>query len=406
MLGAIDRLITPARARVGALVLLAIYLVTTVVWLATTRQLMDGFHQPLGGDFIIFYSASSMTLHGHAAAAFDPRALLAVQRAIIPGVRPGLEWCYPPTFQLLIAPLALAPFPVAYGLFVAVTLAPFLLLLRMIFPGRDATVMSCAFPGTFVNAWQGQNGFLTTSLFGYGLLSIDRRPWLAGAVLGLLVYKPQFGILLPILLIGTGRWKSTFAAAISAAAFIALSALVLGVVPWLAFLRTLPTVSAALASGQLPWSKMASMFVAARWLGAPVPAAYALQFATAIIVAGATLMVWRRPGDLGLKVGLAALATFLMSPYSFNYDLVLLAVPIALTLAFGRDRVLPEGTKAALLLAAFTPTVFLGIAKATHVQLMPLAILLCYCALFRCAWGEAPRRAAPAVGTGALGALV
>ena len=75
MLGKIDRLIIPARVKAAAIVLLAIYLVTTAVWLATTRHLIDGFHQPLGGDFIIFYSASSMTLHGHAAAAFGIRSL-------------------------------------------------------------------------------------------------------------------------------------------------------------------------------------------------------------------------------------------------------------------------------------------------------------------------------------------
>jgi hypothetical protein len=406
MLATIDAFITPARARVAAYVLLAIYLATTAVWLITTRQLTDAFHQPLGGDFIIFYSASSMTLHGHAAGAFDPKALLAVQRAIVPAIRPGLEWCYPPTFQLLIAPLALVPFPVAYALFIAITLVPFLMLISMIVPGRGALAMSCAFPGTFANAWQGQNGFLTTSLFGGGLLLVDRRPWLAGALLGLLVYKPQFGVLLPILLIGTGRWRATLAAAASGGAFIALSALVLGLAPWLAFLRTLPEVSAALASGELPWSKMASVFVAARWLGADAPSAYALQIVTAIAIAAATLMAWRRPGDLGLKVGLAALAAFLMSPYSFNYDLVLLAVPIAVTAAFGRDHDLPVGTKAFLLLAAFTPTLFLGIAKMTHLQLMPVAILACYCALFRCAWTQAPSRRTAPLYAGAPGALV
>jgi len=406
MLSAIDRLIIPGRVQAATFVLLTIYLLTTAVWLLTTRHLLDGFHQPLGGDFIIFYGASSMTLHGHAALAFDPHALLAAERAVIPGVRPGLEWCYPPTFQLLIAPLSLAPFRVAYGLFILVILAPYLLVIQALVPGRSSLATSCAFPGTFANAWQGQNGFLTTALFGYGLLSLDRRPWLAGAVLGLLVYKPQFGILLPVLLIGTGRWKSTLAAAVSGVAFIGLSVVILGLAPWIAFLRTLPNVSAALSTGQLPWSKMASVFVAARWLGTPTPVAYALQGVIAIVIAVATLLIWRRPGDLGLKAGLAALATFLTSPYSFNYDLVLLAIPIAATVRHGRSHVLTEGVKAALLLAAFTPILFLGIAKITHLQLMPAAILICYCALYRCAWVQGPARPAASVWTGAEGALV
>ena len=50
MLATIDAFITPARARVAAYVLLAIYLATTAVWLITTRQLTDAFHQPISSS--------------------------------------------------------------------------------------------------------------------------------------------------------------------------------------------------------------------------------------------------------------------------------------------------------------------------------------------------------------------
>jgi hypothetical protein len=57
-------------------------------------------------------------------------------------------------------------------------------------------LIAAAFPAVFVNIGHGQNGFLTAALLGSALLSLDRRPWLAGALIGLLAYKPQFGVLI------------------------------------------------------------------------------------------------------------------------------------------------------------------------------------------------------------------
>ncbi|MEO8113700.1 MAG: glycosyltransferase family 87 protein, partial [Phenylobacterium sp.] len=366
-----------------ALVLLGVYVLATVLWIATLHGLMDVFHQPLGGDFIIFYGTSSLTLHGQALAAYDPAQLLAAQRAAVPGAPAGLLWCYPPPFQLLITPLALLPFAAAYAAWIAVSFTLYFALVRLISDHRMAVLLACAFPGFFVAAIQGQNGFLTTAALGFGLLLLDRRPWLAGAILGLLAYKPQFGVLLPLLLIGTGRWRSVAGAALSSIAFVALSTAAFGLGAWEAFLRELPDVSASLSNGLIPWSKIPSTYVALAWLGAPKAVAYAAHGAVALAVAAVTLVAWRRPGPLPLKAGLAVLATLCVTPYAFNYDLVMLAVPIGVTLEYGRRHPLPPGTLLALALAFVVPNAFLGIAKATHVQLMPVAILIVFAALAR-----------------------
>ena len=52
----------------------------------------------------------------------------------------------------------------------------------------------------------GQNGFLTAALIGGALGLLERRPALAGICLGLLTYKPQFGLLFPFVLIADRRW--------------------------------------------------------------------------------------------------------------------------------------------------------------------------------------------------------
>jgi hypothetical protein len=358
--------------------ILAAMVVVTVIWMATIRNGLDVYDQPIGADFIIYYSASSLTLHGEPPQAFNPERVLAVERMIVPGMKAGLRWCYPPTFQLLIAPLARLPYVAAFGVFMTATAALFLLTIQSIFPGRLSLLLTAAFPGAFVNFTCGQNGFLTASLLGFGLILLERRPWLAGAVLGLLVIKPQLALLLPILLLGTGRWKAALAAALTGGTFCAISWLVLGPAPWIEFFRTTAIVSSNLATGHLPWGKIPSLFVAVRWVGLGIEPAYGVQIAAGAVVAAVTLWAWRRSAPLDLKLALTVFATFLVSPYSFNYDLVVLAVPIALIARHGRTHALPPGAKLILLLAAFTPDMFLGFADLTHLQLMPVALLVCY----------------------------
>ena len=56
-------------------------------------------------------------------------------------------------------------------------------------------------PAVFINAVGGQNGTWTAALFGGGLSLLERRPLLAGGLLGLLSYKLQLGLLIPVALL-------------------------------------------------------------------------------------------------------------------------------------------------------------------------------------------------------------
>ena len=74
-------------------------------------------------------------------------------------------------------------------------------------------LLALAFPSVLINVGHGQNGFLTAALLGGALVVLDRRPLVAGILLGLLVYKPQYGLMLPIVLAVSGRWRCFAAAA-------------------------------------------------------------------------------------------------------------------------------------------------------------------------------------------------
>ena len=90
--------------------------------------------------------------------------------------------------------------------------------LRLAMPNGRTLLLALATPAVFVNAVGGQNGTWTAALFGGGLGLLDRRPIIAGSLLGLLIYKPQLGILIPIALLAGRRWQALAAAAATGAA--------------------------------------------------------------------------------------------------------------------------------------------------------------------------------------------
>jgi hypothetical protein len=165
-----------------------------------SRDLVDREGKPLGADFITFYAASELALQGRLAEAYDPSHMLAAERAAVPANIETFPWLYPPSFALAVLPLALMPYVLALVVFLGVTLALYLWLVYRVLPDRRAVVAALAFSGAFVNAMSGQNGFLTTALLGGGLLLLESRPVLAGALIGLLTVKPHLGLLLPFAL--------------------------------------------------------------------------------------------------------------------------------------------------------------------------------------------------------------
>ena len=376
---------TPARVRDYSIILICAYAVAAIAMLVVMsgNGWVDPYGKPLGYDFLTFYAASDMARLGDPAGAFDMTKIYAAEVAAVPANKSVFLWHYPPTFQLLIAPLSYVSYPVALAGWLAATFAFYLLMVRRISDHPWALLIAAAFPAAFVNLMHGQNGFLNTALLGFGLLLLDRRPWVAGVFIGLLVYKPHFGVLLPLLLAVQGRWKTFIAAAVTAIAFCAAAYAAYGLEPWVAFINNFKVVSQILEVGFLPWHKIPSVLIMLAGLGVPMPVAYGLHFAVAIALAAATLVAWRRPGPQELKVALAVPAILAVSPYCFDYDLVLLALPIGLLANYGRHAPLAAGARTVMALAFIAAALLPPIAERTPLQLMPLAVLLLYGAIWQ-----------------------
>ena len=176
--------------------------------------------------------------------------------------------------------MLVAAVPYAWGLalWLAASLAAYLAAIRAILPRPETLLIAAAFPAVFVNIGHGQNGFLTAALLGGALQLLDRRPWLAGMLIGLLAYKPQFGVLIPIALLASQRWSTIAAAMATIAALVAISFATLGGRVWHAFIDSMTfTQTVVLEQGGTGWEKIQSIFSAARNWGADIRTAYAIQ---------------------------------------------------------------------------------------------------------------------------------
>jgi hypothetical protein len=362
-------------------IFLLVYVIAIVGLLVGSPHLIDPFGNPVGTDFMSGWAAGKLVLAGEPAAAYDYARHLAAERAALPwsagAVVPYFVWPDPPMFLLVAAGLALLPYGVALAAWLSATLLAYLATIRAIMPDRRALVAALAFPAVFVNIGHGQNGFLTTALLGGGLLLLERRPAVAGILIGLLAYKPQFGLLVPLALLAGGHWRAILAAVLTVIAITLLSWALLGSETWQAFFASgTRTKELLLEQGGLNWAKFQSTFSAVRLLGGSTATAYAAQGLLAVVTAAAVIWAWRRPVDHGLKYAALATGTIMVTPFVFDYDLVVLALPIAWLSAEGLRRGFLAWEKLGLLAVWITPLVSRLLAQHLGVPIAPFVLTM------------------------------
>lgn len=398
-----SRFFTAHRLFAYPLIFLTVYMIAAIAWLSMSSNMLDPREKPLGYDFITFWAGSWLSLNDSPAAVFDPAAIVAAERIAVPASEKIFLWHYPPTFLLMVTPLSLLPYLAAYLLWVAVTFAAYALVIRKMAPQPQTLLLLIAFPGAFLNLSHGQNGFITAALLGGALLTLERRPVLAGILFGLMSFKPHFGVLIPIALACGWHWRAFAAAAITTVAFAALSVLVLGFEPWVAFWNNIPLARAVFEDGLIRWSKLPSLYAALRLAGVGLPGAYAAQGLLALSVAGVVAWVWWRKPRLALRGAVLVTGALLVTPYLFNYDYAILAIPIALLAMDGYVRGWLGYERGILAVAWVMPLVAIGLADATSVQIGPVCVAALFVAAARRALADVSSRSAPPSGNAYAG---
>jgi alpha-1,2-mannosyltransferase len=252
--------------------------------------------------------------------------------------------------------------------------------------GGTVLILAMAYPAFFhLIAW-GQTSALALGCFTLMFFALRaRREFLAGLILGCLIFKPQLGLAAAVVFVSLGAWKTVAGAVFSAVAQLAVGVLYYGMQPLREWLRALADVRAV-----LPWLEprpyqtyslrtFCSMLV-------PWPHfAFGLYGLSAIVVLGVTIAVWRHPVPLALRYSALLLATVLVAPHFTVYDLVILAPAFLLLadlMAGQRDNRSPHWLGTTLYLIYALP--LLGpLSRWTHVQLAVIAMTACVYVVWR-----------------------
>ncbi len=286
--------------------------------------------QPAFGDFFGLWSFGKFAaLAG--AGIYDPFALADYQQALDPTLDGGgFPYPYPPTFLLALIPLGMMALPAAYLCWISISFALYVLATL----GREWRSLFglalLAAPTTLINAITGQNGYLSAALLIGGLRLLASHPMTAGALLGLLTYKPQFVLLMPVVLLASRSWRAILAAIATTLIVAVVTSAALDWSIWPQWIARFPSYQALLQANQGSLDHMMPTVIAGMHaIGAPPAVGYGTQL---VLSAAVAVLIWRacRRGIDDQAIALIAIGSIIVTPYAMIYDLPMVAAGLAI----------------------------------------------------------------------------
>jgi hypothetical protein len=157
-------------------------------------------------DYGMFWLAGVLLRHGQAAAVYGPH-YAALAGRILPYKTGWWPFVYPPIVLLPAGMMAALPLAAGYYLISAVfVLGSVRLLQAARLPRACIAAALLSFPAMWT-LYLGQFGMLCGALLIYGLARMQDQPWRAGAALGALIVKPQYALLVPVVVFAARRWR-------------------------------------------------------------------------------------------------------------------------------------------------------------------------------------------------------
>ena len=307
--------------------LLGLHIALLYFTLDSFTGLLNEQGHPLGADFITYWAASHLAQIGSPTDAYHAASLLAAEKLVAPVNMPHTGWYYPPQFLLLVYPLAYMNYALAYAAFSLLGLCLYLGAFAKLTRGNGLLILAAAFPALFLNITSGQNGLITVSLAALSLYYLEKKPVLAGTLMGLLCIKPQLLLLFPLMMLWTQNWRALKAFIISSTSFAGLATWVLGTDIWPTFLSGLNMAKTYLET-DIPLERMPTVFALVRQIDCSLAWAYGLHALVAALAIVTLLATWRLSQQTSIRGIALVAATLLISPYLFDYDLVWQILPI------------------------------------------------------------------------------
>lgn len=295
--------------------------------------LIDAKGLPMQTDFFTIWSASYQVGHGAPALAYDLATMQHIWSETFHGASQyaAVALPYPPPALLALAPLGLISYVSAAIIWIVIGFGLYLATIASIVPRSAALAVASAAPAAWWNAFTLQSGFVTAALIGLCLALLERRKIASGVMLGLLILKPQLGILFPIVLIAAGEGTVVASAIVTLIVLVSASTAAFGSDIWIGFYRAMTEAgNLNLGEGVGGWSRIESVYGFVRSIGGSAGLAWTCHAAVAAMVGVSVCWLWRRE-EISHSVRAAALslAVFVVTPYLHGYDLVGLAIPCA-----------------------------------------------------------------------------
>ena len=369
----------------------ALFLAACLAYLAYVLNRFGGVGQIGRTDFMFFWFAGHVSSAEELLSAYNG-GLFTLESASNQWQRWGAEpnyavLAYPPHLVVLLQPLGLISYDVAFIVWEVASLAALGLAVWVVFGGSwRATRFVLFAPAVFACLWLGQSGLLASALLIAGIGLLERRPLLAGVLIGALTVKPTLGLLIPFALIAGGYWRALMSAAVTASALILLSLVLYGLEPWLAFVSRVPGYQISFHEGQdhlLVLNLSPTVYMAARVLGFGAVVGYVAQAIVFLAVAVSIVWAFRSHRDFAVNCALLFVGTILASPFIHSYDMSCVTVGIYILL---QDMLLKgeyPGERSIAVLTWFLPVLVFFMNGAAHIPIGPVILGILFAALLR-----------------------
>lgn len=291
-------------------------------------QFQPGAFRP---DFSVFWTGARL-VEANAEQLYDAQAITAAQSWLTSSTNGLRPFAYPPSALLLFHPFGLMSFPVAFLVWTSLSIAAFAVAARN-FATQTALILAFTTPAIVLSVASGQTSLLIASAIMGAVTLLERKPILAGILLGAAAsLKPQAVLLVPLALLIGQHWRAQFAFFITGIVCVSVAMLLWGVELWFDWYRAMSQFS-SIVTGlglNIDGITFAMLAKAAGW-----PTWLALSIQLAAIICGCVLVVWAfRRSDKLVRVVALASGSLLCSPYALIYDLsVLMPIAIGLLIA-------------------------------------------------------------------------
>lgn len=392
--------LNPARIR-RQVTLLAVCLWLTYAVSISTPGLRDRFGTLKGVDFLQFYTAGRVVLSGKVSELYHLKSFAAESLQAVPAAA-GMIFAplYPPQVGLLFAPFTALSYGNALLLWSLVSVALYAICCWAVWRACPSlhqhrlTVLAAVlgYPAFFNLVAYGQISALALGFFSAAFFALRaRRPLLAGLALGMLIYKPPLIVASALVLLLAREWTAVTGMLAGAGAQFGLSWAICGTDAVLGYGRIMRHVSELTPLLDIKPYQMHSL--RALWsLLLPLWPTMVLYAVCALMAVVLTVRLWRSPLPLAVRYSGLLLATVLVAPHLYVYDLVILAP--ALLLLTEWDLAHERNLGLCLYLAYALPLLGPLVARYAHLQLSVIAFAALLWRLTAAISSEAHRTAA------------